>query len=895
VFHRYRQKNAVFSPRFGITRISAIFGGLLLSDRFAIVVRNSMSSDIQSALRSLRSLFPAEQVITEPVAMMTYEYDASLDRGMPDAVVFPRSVSDVQKLARWSAEFGVPLIARGAGTGLSGGAIAEHGGVIVQFSHMNKLVEFDADGRSAVVQPGLVNLMLDEQAKSRGLYFPPDPSSGRASTLGGNIAENSGGPHCFKYGVTTNYVSGLQVVLPEGDTVRLGGRALDYPEYDLLALLNGSEGTLGIVTEASVRMLRNAPAVKTLMAAFDSIETAGEAVSALIAQGFVPATLEMMDQKMMQIIEQFAHAGLPTEAGAALIVEVDGFKQCVGPQMDEINAILAANGAIDLRLAETEEQRTAIWYGRKSAVGAMSRLAPAYYLVDVTVPRSKLAATLAGVNQICDEMQLRVGYVFHAGDGNLHPLILIENPHDKALVEHVMLAGKRIVEICVAYDGSITGEHGVGIEKREMMPLMYSETELDVMKEIKHLFDPRQLLNPHKIFPRDTKSVIVDPVQAADSVPSAKIYRPNNAAEVGAILRDTLAAGQSLRIRGNGTKSAHLPNADHTLITTGLRGITTFARDDLYVTVNAGTTIAELQAELGRERFWVPLASPWADATVGGVISTNWNAPLRMRYSGLRDQILAATVAMADGRVVRMGRPVVKNVAGYDLPKLLVGAHGTLGLITSLTLKLLPLPRAQRSLVIPVESLDQGLEWGARLRQVCLNASALLLSNDMRFTTLQSHVQPLSLVYTVEGLPEDVEAEFAELQLVLNELGASQASAYDNLTGTGLWSEWIASAANVLRLGAAAKDVNQLVKNVNLQQGQSFIADLASGLVYVGTDADEAAQAAAQRLQGYSVVLRSQQADAVRWPTQPDALGLMKKLRNMWGAEGLLNPKAFVV
>ncbi len=452
-------------------------------------------------IRSLAILFEPNQVVSDPIELMTYEKDASLDRGVPDAAVFPRTTDDVVKIVKWSIETNTPVVARGAGTGLSGGAVAEHGGLIVGFSRMNKITEFDEAGRSVVVEPGVVNLVLDEHVKASGLYYPPDPASGRTATTGGNIAENAGGPHCFKYGVTTNYITGLEVVLADGQVVRLGGRALDYPELDFVGLMTGNEGTLCIITEASARLLRCPPAIKTALASFDSVEAAGEAVSAVIAAGLTPATMEMMDQKIMKILEDYTHAGLPVEAGAALIIEADGYAEGVAPQMEEISSILRRRHAREIRIAQTAEERDRIWYGRKSAAGAMARLAPAYYLADGIVPRSQLAQTLAEINAEIERNHLRVGYVFHAGDGNLHPFILIDDPTDRELMQQILLVGQRVMEICVAKGGSVTGEHGVGSEKRSYMPLMYTPEELAVMREVKQLFDPHQRLNPGKIFP----------------------------------------------------------------------------------------------------------------------------------------------------------------------------------------------------------------------------------------------------------------------------------------------------------------------------------------------------------------------------------------------------------
>jgi D-lactate dehydrogenase (cytochrome) len=874
---------------------------------------------IQKAmLGSLTRILDVGQLLTKPVELITYEGDASLDRGQPDGVAFPHNANDVVEIVRWAAGHGVPIVARGAGTGLSGGAVADCGGLIVECSRLNQVLEIDELGRSAVVQPGVINLALDSLVKTKGLYFPPDPASGRSSTLGGNIAENAGGPHCFKYGVTSNYITGLDVVLADGRVVRLGGRALDYPEYDLVALLTGSEGTLGIVTSASVRLLRNPPAVKTMMAAFDSVEQAGEAVSAVIAAGLVPATMEMMDQRMMRIIEEVVHVGLPIDAGAALIIEADGYPESVGPQIDEIAAILHAHHAFDLHIAATTEERDKIWYGRKSAAGAMARLAPAYYLVDGTVPRSKLAATLVGVNQICEAADLRVGYVFHAGDGNLHPFILVERPSDRALVEHVIETGRAILALCVSYDGSITGEHGVGIEKREFMPLMYSPDELDVMREIKAVFDPRELLNPGKIFPvKDEGGRMKDEVNRATEhlPPSSAILHPSTATEAAEAIRAARNAGRPIRVRGGGTKSALLPAADITLSTAALRGIRACALEDLYVTVGAGTPLAELQAELARERMWVPLASPWPKATVGGIVATSFNAPLRMRYGGARDLVLAATVALPDGRVIRAGRPVVKNVAGYDLPKLFVGSHGTLGMLTDVTLKLAPLPRRRASLIALVEDLDSGLALGARLLPICMTASSLLLigpRNDERRITNGSSRSGTgdwwsvvgsrwSLIYTAEGQSEDVATELAQARAALRQTGV-RGFQVDQPAGSEIWADWLGAATpgeTLIRLGVAPKDLSELLRTLDLPDEAAFVADLAGGLVYIrGTDDIALLRGPARTVGGYAAVL-SAPANAntpiERWGHAPDALDLMRAIKARWDGTGLFNPGAFVV
>jgi len=856
-----------------------------------------MTTAIQEReLGSLTGLLGPGQVIAKPVELITYERDATLHVGRPLAVVFPQNTACVARVVGWAAERSIPVVARGEGTGLSGGAVAEHGGVMITFSHMNRVVELDRAGRSAVIEPGVINLKLDETVKKAGLYYPPDPASGRATALGGNIGENSGGPHCFKYGVTTNYVTGLEVVLADGRAAHLGGRALDYPEYDFVGLVTGSEGTLAIVTQADLRLLRNPPAVKTLMAAFDSIEQAGEAVSDVIAHGLVPATLEMMDQNMMRIIEAYVPVGLPVDAQAALIVEVDGYAESLGPQMDEIVAILRRHTSREMRVAQTAEERDRLWYGRKSAFGAMARLAPAYLVLDGSVPRSQLGPTLAEINRVCDSMQLRVANVFHAGDGNLHPLILIEDPADQELLERVHKAGRQVMELCVGQGGSITGEHGVGIEKRDYISMMYNANELGAMVDVKDAFDPRQLLNPGKIFPERAAGPA-----AADQRPARRTVRkspcaPATEKDAAQVMRAWLNAGNTIRIQGAGTKSGAAQAGESVLSTRALQEIQRCDLENLYVTAGAGVPLSRLQAELEPHGMWVPLISPWPESTLGGIVSANFNAPLRMRYGGVRDLLLAANVVLPDGRFLRLGRPVVKNVAGYDMPKLFVGAYGSLGLITRLTFKLVPRPRARASLVTPVPDLERGLAWGAQLLPVCLNASSLLLCRGCQGLAETRY----TLIYTVEGPSEDVAAELGQARQALEAAGAGQVKRDDERSGSQEWAAWLGAAtpgvANgqepplTLRVGVAPKDLPNLLEDQRLVlDGTTFVADLANGLLYVRGGADLAGLGlAAPALGGYALGLAGPLASRIRYT--PASQELMHRLKARWDANGQLNP-----
>jgi glycolate oxidase subunit GlcD len=915
----------------------------------------------EDQLRSLQTLLPRGQVFTDRASLISYEVDAGMDRGVPEGVVFPRSTEEVARIARWAAEHAIPLIARGAGTGLSGGAVAERGGIIVEFSHMQRILDIDVHGRSAVVEPAVINLALDEQVKTKGLYFPPDPASQRASTIGGNVAENSGGPHCFKYGVTSNYVIGLDVVLADGRRVRVGGRALDYPEYDLCGLLTGSEGMLALITAITVRLVRNPPAVKTLLAVFDSVEQAGKGVSAIIAAGLVPATMEMMDQKIIQIVEPFAHAGLPTEAQAILIIDVDGYPASLDRQVEDVTQLLQTHGARDLRISSSAEERNQIWFARKSAAGAIARLAPAYYTVDITVPRSRLTEALSEVNQVCDRYGLRVGYVFHAGDGNLHPLILIPDPEDRDLRERVHSAGREVVEIAVSKGGSLSGEHGVGIEKRQYMSLMFNDAELAAMWDVKEIFDPGNVLNPGKVFPLPAESALspspvedtrrggggeeeggdacvaqsvppnevaqsIAPDEGDASVPSplntspaptgreqavGHILSPATAEDAARVLLAATRARRQVCIRGCSETLEELRDT-FVLSTAQLRGMKTYAADDLYITVGAGTMLDEIQTFLAPDQKQVPLATPWPEATVGGLIAANVNAPLRMRYGAVRDLVLCATVVLADGRVIRAGRPVIKNVAGFDLVKAVVGSHGTLGLITDVTLKLVVKPRTQRTLLIPVEDYRYGLLWAEKLLPMALVASAIMLCKDCVIPQgARTSASTFMLVYSAEGVTEDVEAELDQVRRVLRTEGSPEPLEIEGLSGTDIWAASLAGSRGALlvRAGVAARDVAAYVNDqaAALNEG-AFLADMSSGLVHaVASHLDAAVEAGAWleklrqpavALDGYAVVMDMPvdwQGRIDRWGYRPQAIDLMRGLKGRWDPEGVLNVREFIV
>jgi glycolate oxidase len=421
-------------------------------------------------------------------------------RAVPGAVVLPRSAEQVQAIVRICDQYRIPFVARGAGTGLSGGALPAATGIVISFARMNRILEIDIPNQRVVVEPGVINTQVTDAVAAQGYFYAPDPSSQTVCTIGGNVAENAGGAHCLKYGFTTTHVLGMDVVLPNGERVKFGSSTLDAPGYDLTGVFVGSEGTLGVATKVTLRIMKRPETVQVLLAAFDSTTAAAQAVSDMIAAGMLPAALEMMDRLSAKAAEAAVHPNYPV-CEALLLVELDGPEAEVNAQMAEATAICRKNGAWEVRLAQTAAERGLIWKGRKAAFAAMGRISPNYIVQDGVIPRTALPEVLEAIGRMAAEVQLRVANVFHAGDGNLHPMVL----YDQAVAgqEEVALdLSYRILHLCVDHGGSITGEHGVGKEKQQAMGYMFSEPDLDTMQLVRRAFDPHNLANPDKLFPR---------------------------------------------------------------------------------------------------------------------------------------------------------------------------------------------------------------------------------------------------------------------------------------------------------------------------------------------------------------------------------------------------------
>ena len=449
----------------------------------------------------MSALLGPQYVLHSPYDLTLYEYDASIERGKPDLVVLPSTTEEVASVVRIAARHGIPIVPRGAGTGLSGGAVPIHGGIVITFARMNRILEVDYENLRAVVQPGLVNLHLSNALLPKGFYYVPDPSSQRSCTIGGNVGENAGGPHTLIYGVTTNHVLGLEIVTADGEIMEIGGQAQDTPGYDLTGLLIGSEGTLCIVTKIIVRIVPQAETVRTMVAVFDTMDDASNTVSEIIASGVIPAAIEMMDHLILQAVEADTHAGYPMDAAAVLLMEVEGLHEAVTEQFTQVVSICQSNHARLVRVAADEAERQLLWAGRKNAFGAVGRISPEFYVQDGVVPRTQLPTVLKRISEICEHYGLKVGNVFHAGDGNLHPLILFD-AQVPGEVERVRQAGHEILQVCADAGGTITGEHGVGLEKQEEMVLIFSDLDLHVMQQVRLAWNPQQLLNPGKLFPR---------------------------------------------------------------------------------------------------------------------------------------------------------------------------------------------------------------------------------------------------------------------------------------------------------------------------------------------------------------------------------------------------------
>ena len=748
---------------------------------------------------ALRALVGEGGLITESTRLMAYESDGLVAyRYPPRAVVLPADTEETAAVLARLHRDRIPFVPRGAGTGLSGGALATGEAVLVGTSRMNRILAVDPIGRVARVQAGVVNSDLSAAARPYGLHYAPDPSSQSACTLGGNVAENSGGPHCLKYGVTSRWVTGLTFVLPDGRVLELGGWGRDAAGYDLVGLVVGSEGCFGVVTEIEVRLIPIPEGVRTLLAIFDNLEAAGTAVTEIIASGLLPCALEIIDAETIRAVEAsiFA-AGYPTDAGAALVIEIDGTDAGLDAEADRAEACCCAAGAREVRRARSERERIALWKGRKKAFGAMGRIAPDLLVQDATVPRTRLPTVLHQVGEIGRTHDLRIANVFHGGDGNLHPIILFDRrePDEVARVE---LASREIMRACVAVGGTITGEHGVGIDKRGYMEMVFSPNELQLMAAVEAVFDPLGLCNPEKVLPAGWRgpfptraeagraaprrpSVVnpTDPVAGLDGLlPRDRVLTgdaaapwsawggspppvvlPRSTEEAVTVLGRASTEGWKVAAAGSGTwlgsdDSASPP--DLVLSAAHMDRVLEYEPGDLTITAEAGMRLSTLDEWLVRNRQWLPLDPPGRRRTLGAVVATGASGPMGAAWGGPRDLALGLSAVTGDGRAFRAGGRVVKNVAGFDLVRLLVGSRGTLAFLSGVTLRLFPRPAVDRTLVVRGAGLDELSEAvRAAVSQRVTPAAVELLERSLPYEGRREAILGVRLVGPAERVREE--------------------------------------------------------------------------------------------------------------------------------------------
>lgn len=716
-------------------------------------------------LKELERIVGKAHVRSGPADREVYSYDASPARQIPAAVVFPVDAVETARVVRAAFRAGVPVVPRGFGTNLSGGSVAPPDGLVICLSRMNRILSIEPARRCARLQPCVTNLELQNALAPLGFFYAPDPASQKVSTLGGNVAENSGGPRCVKYGVTKNHVLALEIVLADGERMRVGSEALDPPGYDLCGLLTGSEGTLAVVTEMTVRLLPIPESAVTFLAVFGSVSDAARCVSAVMAEGIVPSSLEMMDAPVMRAVEQSMPCGYPLDAAAVLIIEIDGPEKGLATLAGQIREICMANRCRQVQEAVTPDERSRLWAGRRGAFGAIARISPGYLVTDCTVPRTRLPEALDRVAEIAARHGLSFGNVFHAGDGNLHPLLFFD-PAQPDQIRTVREAGMEIMKACVAMGGTITGEHGVGLEKKEAMGLLFSVEDLAFQRSVKDAFDPSNLLNPGKIFP-ELSSPLFPAEEATVRIEGLDRFVPFSAEECRRMVLAAARQGLALapegaarwRSFGNAPARPWVPISSE-----GLCEILDYDPPNQVVTVGPGVRLGRLQSVLAPQNQWLPLR-PFLDrdGTLGGIVALNACGPERLLYGGPRDLLLGLRFVSAAGRLIRAGGKVVKNVAGYDLTRLLVGSMGTVGFFTELALRVAPLPQVCR-MVSGSGSLDKIKGACAELLVSPIEPAFAVAIPDGDRTNSGARDRPKEqtlwrLHVGFEGFPETVEAQ----------------------------------------------------------------------------------------------------------------------------------------
>jgi len=906
----------------------------------------------ESFIKELAKIVGKGNVLFSKRDLLAYSYDATQQQEMPEVVVIPHNVAEISAIMKVAQREKIPIVPRGAGTNVSGGTLPTSAGLVLGTSRMNQILALDTANRRAIVEPGVVNLDLQDALAPLGYIYPPDPASQKSCTLGGNIGENAGGPLCLKYGVTSKYVCGMDVVLSNGDVVDIGGYVEDIPGYDLRGLLIGSEGTLGIATKLVLHIVPKSEASRTMLAIFETLEDASQAVSDIISVGIIPTALELMDKVMCEVIEQSIHAGYPTDAEGVLLIEVAGVVDSLDRQVKEISEICQRNKVRELRIPKTDAERDAIWKGRKGAFGSVARICPPYLVNDGTVPRNKLVEALRQVRELSEKYHLAIPNVAHAGDGNLHPLIMFDknNPDETAAARK---AGEEVLDICIALGGTISGEHGVGMEKLDAMRRLFSSADIATMRKVKQVFDPDNILNPGKLLPSEEESAPVtekptskdrdalykrlgeivgaDRVLTGDKatapyeidglVPGAVVFT-GTTEQVAKIVKVGNEFGASIIPWGSGSRQqiGHcLSSADVVLCLRDMNKVLDFDIGNLSVRVEAGVVNGELQKHVSGDKLFFPLGPLYMEtSTIGGELAANASGPRRFMYSTARNLVLGLTVVTPTGDIIHPGGKTMKNVAGLDLTKMFIGSWGTLGIITEAVLRLFPVPEASKSLWLTFANFEDASRTVSQLLNSFLTPSSIELidwiaGRNLGYGSRLKEGEVLLMVDT-EGDSEAVTRHLKEISTIAKANKANHAATITGDEASRAWDAYrglhqsILSKAPSTVQGKASVPISKFgdmfkaVKEIGNRHGVDIgiTAHCGNGILYpyiITGDADVSLiigdlRQAAEGLGGFFIV----EAAPLGVRKGADGLSqrsdytLMKQLKKQLDPNNILNP-----
>ncbi len=814
----------------------------------------------ENFIRRMEEIVGKEYVRHSHADRELYSYDASLVSGIPGLIVFPGTTEELAEVQRAAHAAKIPSVARGFATNLSGGVITRDGGLVVALARFNKILSINPESRYAVVQTGVTNLEVQEAVAPLGMFFPPDPASQKVATIGGTVGENSGGPRCLKYGVTSNHILGMKMVMADGEIVDIAGPSFDPPGYDLRGLVVGSEGCLGMVTEVTVKITPKTESVITMLAIYDEVPHAANSVSAIIRAGILPLTLEMMDNTIIKAVEKGGPCGYPQDAAAVLIIEVEGMATGLKEQADKIVEICMATQCREVRVAKNQAERDLLWKGRRGAFGAICNLSPNYLVNDGCVLRSLLPEALERVVAISKKYGCPVGNVFHAGDGNLHPLLMFDSRNQKEL-EQVHKAGVEIMELCAELGGTISGEHGVGHEKQDAMHFIFSGNDLNTQQAVKLALDPGNVLNPNKIIPLPPPGKDKLPLTEPTILKRAGGAKAAGVAEAIASIKEAKSAKKPVRVVGGGNFNGignRLAASVVPLTTDKMTEIIEYDSDNQFITAGAGVTLAALQEKLADNNQWLPVRPPYstADSTTGSIVALAAVGPERQAYGAPRDMLLGLQYIDSSGNMVTTGGKVMKNVAGYDMTRLLTGSLGTLGCITEATWKVSTKPECCHMV-------------GA--------TGSLSNCNDAALKIIVSNLLPVSVVIIPQGADYKLLVGFEGLEMVvpsqmercsammvLAGLKRAGETSYPLLTGghadlfAGIWQQPFVLQADVVI--ARVAEVYQGIAKI--AQPDNVLLDVACGRMHFGFTKLSSAQwkeidALACRCQGHACLVKA--------------------------------------